>query len=253
VKVGALFILAGLAGARCAAADAPICASRPGKSTPPCTVPAGHFQLETGLADWSLDKDQGQRDMPLAVGETVFKYGLSNRSDIEFDMTPWRRSGGRDGLGDIVVGFKQALVPGGAVQVALQPFVKAPTASHAIGNGKWEGGLMLPIGIALGHSALSLALTPEVDWAADASGHGHHLAMAQVASFAWAVNDTLSLSAELWGELDWDPEGTARQASADGSIAYLLNNDMQIDAGANLGLDRETPDVELYAGVSKRF
>ena len=44
-----------------------------------------------------------------------------------------------------------------------------------------------------------------------------------------------------------------RQASADGSVAYLLSKDVQLDAGANLGLNRNTPDVELYAGVSKRF
>jgi len=26
-----------------------------------------------------------------------------------------------------------------------------------------------------------------------------------------------------------------------------------VDAGANLGLSRATPDVELYAGISARF
>jgi hypothetical protein len=36
-------------------------------------------------------------------------------------------------------------------------------------------------------------------------------------------------------------------------VAYLLNKEVQVDAGANFGLNRQTPDVELYAGVSKRF
>ena len=40
-----------------AAADQqPICADRPGKATSACTVPAGHWQIETGLADWTLQK-----------------------------------------------------------------------------------------------------------------------------------------------------------------------------------------------------
>ena len=56
---------------------------RPGKSTPTCTVPAGHFQIETGLADWSLQKQSGERDTSLTIGETTFKYGLTDRSDIE--------------------------------------------------------------------------------------------------------------------------------------------------------------------------
>ncbi|MEO7277703.1 MAG: hypothetical protein ABIW33_06750, partial [Sphingomicrobium sp.] len=42
------------AGACASAADPPICAARPGSSTPPCTVPAGHLQVETGFADWSV-------------------------------------------------------------------------------------------------------------------------------------------------------------------------------------------------------
>jgi hypothetical protein len=44
-----------------------------------------------------------------------------------------------------------------------------------------------------------------------------------------------------------------RQYSADVSVALLPSNDLQLDAGANFGLNRQTPDVELYAGVSKRF
>jgi hypothetical protein len=28
---------------------------------------------------------------------------------------------------------------------------------------------------------------------------------------------------------------------------------VQLDGGVNFGLNRHTPDVELYAGVSKRF
>ena len=47
------------------AADDPICAARPGKSTPACTVPAGHWQVETGLADWTLQKGGGERDTSL--------------------------------------------------------------------------------------------------------------------------------------------------------------------------------------------
>jgi hypothetical protein len=260
MRAGAFLIIVGLLAAR-AAAD-PICAARPGKSTPACTVPAGHFQLEAGLADWSLQKSGGERDRALIIGETTFKYGLTERSDIEVDVTPWQRSTSRagglhqraSGIGDVTVAYKHQLTGGEAtVQIAALPYVKIPTAKRALGNGKWEAGLLIPIGISLGKSPLSIGLTPEMDWAADGDGHGHHAAMVQVASLGWQASDKLSLSAELWGQWDWDPAGTTRQASADGSVAYLLSEDVQIDAGANFGLNSQTPDVELYAGVSKRF
>jgi hypothetical protein len=57
----------------------------------------------------------------------------------------------------------------------------------------------------------------------------------------------------LWGQWDGDPGGTGKQVGAQGSVAYLLSDRVQLDAGADFGLNRQTPDAELYAGVSKRF
>jgi hypothetical protein len=246
-----------------AADEQPICADRPGKATATCTVPAGHWQLETGLADWSLQKGGGERDASLVLGETTIKYGLTDRSNIEVDVTPWQRAtsragGVRDstsGFGDLTILYKQPLTGDDApVQVSSLPFIKAPTAKHSLGNRKWEGGLLVPVSFAIGKSPFSIGLTPEVDWAADADGHGrHHVAMAQVASLGWQVTDKLNLSGELWGQWDWDPAGTIRQASADGAVAYLVSKNLQMDAGANFGLNRKTPDVELYSGISVLF
>ena len=54
-------------------------------------------------------------------------------------------------------------------------------------------------------------------------------------------------------QLQSRPAGTVKQASADAALAYAVSNRLQLDAGANLGLTRETPDVELYVGASVRF
>jgi hypothetical protein len=259
--VGAM-LLATSSAAAFAADEQPICAARPGKATAACTVPAGRVQLEIGLADWSVQNASGERDTAFAIGETAFKYGLTDRSDIEVDVTPWEgttsRAGGvhdsASGFGDVVVSYKQQVSPrNSALQITMLPFVKVATARHDLGNGRWEAGLLVPIGYSIPKTPFSINLTPEVDWAADASGGGHHAAMAQVASLGLQVNPKLSLSAELWGRWDWDPSGTTRQYSADGSIAYLVSNDVQLDAGANFGLNHQTPDVELYTGVSVRF
>lgn len=260
MKAGAFLIIASAVAAPVAAE--PICADRPGKGSETCTVPAGHWQVETGFADWSLQKSGGERETWLAIGETEIKYGLTDSADIEIDFTPWQRarssSGGvretARGFGDVTVLYKQRLTrAGAALEVAAYPYVKVPTAKHALGNGKWEGGLLVPVGYAIPNSPFGISLTPELDWVADADGRGYHAAMAQVAGMSWQASTRLSLSAELWGQWDWDPEGAARQASADGAVAYLLSDDVQLDAGANVGLNRVTPDVELYAGAAVRF
>jgi hypothetical protein len=261
IAIGAALLLCASTAAS-AADEEPICAARPGRATSTCTVPAGHFQFETGLADWTLQQGGGERDASLAIGETTFKYGLTDRSDFEVDVTPWQRATSRSGgvhdstsgFGDIAVGYKQQLTSTeAALHVTVLPVIKIPTAKRALGNGRWEAGLLLPIGYAIPGSRLSIGFTPELDWAADADRHGHHAAMVQVASLGWQATDKLSFAAEISGQWDWDPAGTTRQALAHGSVAYLVSNDVQLDAGGNFGLNRSAPDVELYTGVSVRF
>jgi hypothetical protein len=139
------------------------------------------------------------------------------------------------------------------VQVAVDPFVKIPTANHQLGNRKVEGGLLAPIQVSLGKLPLTLSLDPELDWLADADRHGRHAATQQVVNLGMAIGEKLSVSTELWGMWDWDPAGTGKQASWDVAAAYLVSKDLQVDAGVNVGLNRQTPDVELYTGVAVRF
>jgi hypothetical protein len=242
--------------------DQPICADRPGKSSQACTVPAGHFQFESSIADWTLSKGAGERDTALSVGETGFKFGLTDRSHIDIDVTPWERVTSRtgnardraSGFGEVIVNYKYRLSGSdAALQFAISPFVKIPTAKRPLGNRRWEGGLVLPVQYAIPKTSLALSVTPEMDWTADADGHGHHATMAQVANIGWQATAKINLSAEVWGQWDWDPGGTTRQASADGAVAYLLNNKVQLDAGFNIGLNRATPDADLYIGIAQQF
>ena len=63
----------------------------------------------------------------------------------------------------------------------------------------------------------------------------------------------LTLGAEVWSAQNLDPAGTVSQYSFDLDAAYLIGNNTQIDSGINLGLNRATPDTELYFGLSQRF
>ena len=253
---------AGLALATAAAADEqPICADRPGKANPTCTVPPGMVQIETGLVDWIHDREAGARTDSLSLASTALKYGLNERWNLELDVTPYQslrvRGGGLrekdSSFGDLFVRSKYRFTSGDGVQVAMNPFLKIPTASRPIGNRKLEAGIAFPIDYSIPKSTLSVTLGPEIDWVEDGDNHGHHAAMAQVVGLGWQATEKLNLSAELWGQWDWDPAGKTRQATADGAVAYLVNNNLQLDAGANFGLNRVTPDVEIYGGVSVRF
>ena len=246
-----------------AAADkAPICADRPSKSTGPCTVPPGHAQIETGWIDWIRDTSGGYRTELAVFGSSLIKHGVGGHADIELGITPLEtlhvRSVGssahHSSFGDLLLRVKYRLTAEGApVEVALDPFVKIPTANHHLANGKLEAGIVAPVSAQLGNGPLTLSLDPELDWLADADGRGHHAATQQVVNLALAVTHRLSLSAELWAMWDDDPAGTGKRASADAAIAFDVTDELQLDAGANVGLNKRTPDVELYTGVSVRF
>jgi hypothetical protein len=255
-------IAAMLLAAAAASGEPPICADRPSKANGTCTVPQGRVQLETGLVDWTRDSSGGVRSDLVLWGGSFVKYGLGRNSDIELGFTPFetfsvrsdRERARTSGFGDVVVRWKQRLTDDGSpLQAAVIPFIKLPTASRDLGNRKVEGGIVVPLTYALQGTAVTVTLDPELDLRADPDGRGYHAAMAQLVNFGFAVTSRLTLSTELWAGWDWDSHETSKQASADASAAYLVTNDLQLDAGANFGLNRQTPDIELYAGVSKRF
>jgi hypothetical protein len=255
-------LIASSGGAAAAKEPPPICTDRPSKSTGECTVPTGEGQVETGLVDWTHDNLDGVRTNATSWGSSLIKYGLSSNADLELQITPLEtvnvEAGGmrehHSSFGDVVVRAKYRLTqPDAPVLIALDPFVKLPTANHHVGNGKVEGGLLVATSASLGESGLTLSLDPELDLNADADGGGRHLATQQVLNLGVAASDKLSLSTEVWAKWDWDPAGSDKQVSWDVAAAYLPTKTLQLDAGANFGLDRQTPDVEVYTGVSVRF
>lgn len=246
-----------LAAAAAQAEETPICTDRPAKANAVCTVPVGKWQLETAAVDWLYLKQGNSKTTTLLLGGLLAKLGLTDSSDLQVAFTPLVRANTDDrhisGFGDVTVRFKQRLTGAdSAVQVAVIPFVKLPTAKRGIGNGKTEGGLALPISFALA-GPVTATLGPEADVLADGHGHGRHLAIVQLINLSASVAPGLTLVGELWANWNSDPDGTVRQTSAEVAAAYAASTTLQLDVGANVGLTRATPDLEIYAGLSTRF
>lgn len=247
-------ILAILAAATASAA--PICSDRPTKANAVCTVPSGHFQIESSGVAWSRTKSGGVETKSLTSGSSVVKYGLGDRSDLQLGFVPYVRvdteGSATSGFGDVTARFKHRL-PGdeAPVQVGIIPFIKLPTAKRGIGNRKVEGGLAIPISFALA-GPVTATLGPELNVLLDSDGRGRHLAIVNLINLSAPLAPRLTLVGELWSNFNFDPAGTIEQASADVAFAYSLSPNAQLDFGANLGLTRQTPDVEVYFGISLR-
>jgi hypothetical protein len=244
-----------------APAVTPICTDRPTKGNVACTVPAGDVQLETDAINWTrLDVGGVKTDTILYTNPTL-KYGLGSRTDIEVNLAPYEtvrthgdgQSQTIGGIGGLYVRLKQTITdPSSKTQVALIPFVKAPTARLGIGNNQWEGGLAVPVIVPM-PGGFTLNLGPEIDIYADSDGSGHHVNLTSLINLSHAVGPKITLYGEFWNSQNMDPAGTIHQYSADLGASYLLTPTLQLDVGGNIGLNRSTPDAQLYAGLSTRF
>lgn len=241
-------------------APAPICTDRPTKANVVCTVPEGAFQVETDVVNWTRNQDADTRTDTILYTNPTFKYGLGQRTDVEVNIAPYetvhsRTDGITDrigGAGDLYVRVKQQLTNGsGPVQVALIPFVKAPTAKYGIGNNRWEGGVAAPVIVAL-PQGWTLNFGPEVDVLADADRDGHHAQLVSLANLSKSVGKA-TFYVEFWNAQNLDPTGTVHQYSVDAAAAYLIRPRLQIDLGGNFGLNRFTPDAQVYLGLSTLF
>ena len=257
-RFAALFLLAALPAQ---AADlGPICADRPGKGTSPCTLARGHAQVELGMIDESTQRRSSMTVDTGNAGALLLKYGVTSRMDVEAGMalfqfqrahTPAGRFSA-DGVGDLFLRAKINPLRGdGPFALVLGPTLKIPIAKGPLGNGAVEGGLVAPMSYDLGGN-WSLAMTPEADILRDSAGGGYHANLTDVVGIGRSFGN-LALGAEVWSAQNMDPAGTVSQYSFDVGAAYLFGRNTQLDGGVNLGLNRATPDVEIYFGISHRF
>ena len=244
----------------------PLCTDRPTKSTSPCTVDPGHLQIESDIFNVTFDHSGGADTTTSLYTNPTIKWGVSNNVDVELNISPFETVVSRDratdvttrasGVGDLFARAKIELVgaDGGNVGFGLAPYVKIPTAPNGVGNGAVEYGVIAPISLNL-PANWSLVIDPEVDDLKNALGEGRHANYSGLLSFSYPATKTVTVSAEVWGDVNDDPSGTVRQASADLGLAWIpaASPNMQWDGGVNFGLNSQTPAAQAYIGVSRRF
>ena len=239
-----------------------ICTDRPSKSNSPCTADAGHFQYESDLVNYSSLRQGDSTIATWLIVNPTLKYGVTDKVDIEVNIAALEivhgaaTAGGKDtlaGVSDLYLRVKYEFANRpNVLQAAIIPYVKAPTARAGIGNGAVEGGWILPVAYEP-NAVLTITLAPEVDIYQNSVGSGLHLNTAQVLTLSFNLPRNVTLYTELWGNWNFDPAGTIRQRSLDFALAFAPTNYLQVDAGVNLGLNRATPQVEAYLGLSQKF
>jgi len=244
----------------------PLCADRPTKATGSCSVDAGHWQIESDLYNVTIQSADGVTTRTELFTNPTLKLGITNTIDFEVNIVPWQQVTTHDrasgattvasGVGDLFLRAKINLIgdDGGAVAFALDPYVKVPTAPKSVGNGAVEEGVIAPLTLNLPKN-WQLSIDPEVDALLNGSGAGRHVNASTVISFSYPLTKELTGSFEVWGDANFDPAGTVTEASFDLALAWIpaKQPNLQLDGGVNLGLNKATPGVQAYVGVTRRF
>jgi hypothetical protein len=244
----------------------PYVPDRPNKALGPTTIDAGRFAFETDIVNHVRDKrrSDGTDFKGWSAGNILLRAGLTQNIELGIATQAYvsaksRPDGGRgawtglSGVGDVFLKPKIALLgnDGGAVQVALIPILKLPTAKAGIGNKSFEGSLVLPIGFTIGNGFTAVFQT-EVDMLRKPTTSGYAANFVNALNVSRAIAPNLTASVEIFTSFTGADDITDL-VTIDTALAYMVSDNVYIDAGINWGLNRDAADFNPYIGFGVRF
>lgn len=245
-----------------ALADREYCPDRPGFTTPACTVDPGRISAELGVVEWTSDRNGDEREDEILASDLFLRAGIGAATEVALGWTAFGHNRLRDaagvmtdnGVGDVTLGIKQNLRNPDGSGAALAVYAEAllPVGGQAIGAGDWGARLLLPASADLSDT-VHLAITPEIGAEPNENGHGRHLRLGSAAGLAFDLSDALNVQGEMLWLHDDAPGNRHTELQAGLFVADMLGKDWQLDAGGAVGLNRDTPDIQLSFGVSRRF
>src|ERR1035441_2728243 len=234
---------------------------RPPKANSPYTVDAGHFQYETDIAVFGYGNTDGVKTQDWTVVDPTLKLGLTNTIDAELQITPYEsvvtKSAGNttrvSGFDDVFARLKINVLGDdqGAVAVALLPYIKLPTAQSGLGNGKGEGGLILPISFGA-PGGFTVIVMPEGDYLKNAADSGYHAALDFLINVSHPLDKRWIFYTEAFTTQSFHA-GDRPIYTLDEAFTYALTPNLQLDFGGNFSLNDVAPRAQLYTGLSQRF
>jgi hypothetical protein len=237
---------------------------RPDLTESAYTVDAGWWQIEMDLGAYTRNRDTAggadTKTTSISYGNMNVKVGLTSNIDLQtvfsvhtIERETDRLAGTRDklsGFGDITSRVKINCWgnDGGKTSFALMPYIKWPTAQHRLGNDAVEGGLIAPLAVEL-PAGWGMGVMTEFDIVRNGADTGYRLDWMNSITFSHDIAGNLGGYVEFVSVITEGPE----IASFDCGLTYGIGQHVQLDCGANLGLNRATEDFTVFGGISVRF
>ena len=240
-------------------------ADRPAKSYGATTIDAGHVQFEVELFNFTHQKMDGITTHTYVGPNPTARIGLTNNIELQLNIAPFVHqhvhdstldtSSSASGVSDFFARAKINLWgnEGGRSAFALMPYIKAGTAPESLGgNRATEYGIIAPLAFDLQNN-VSLVFNSELDHLKNANDSNYHGQFVQTVGLSGPIAKDVTLTGEFWTQQTFDPAGHVRQYSFDTALAWTPQKNLQFDVGANFGLNKETPALQVYTGITRRF
>ena len=216
--------------------------NRPGFSFSPNVVERGQWQLETGIAYTRSDSDTNTTSLPTAE----IRLGLASRVEVFLSSLSWSETStsGVDasGLVDMVLGSKVRISGAGdRNQMALLFQLSVPTGDDSFTSDRWDPSFAF----IWSHSG-DLAIAGTVKVSKFRSGYQLDSGLKVPFSLGEAGSAFVEWEANL-------PEGRGSTHWLNGGYQRVIENRMQLDFNAGLGLNDRAGDYRLGLGFSISF
>lgn len=241
---------------------------RPDTTESPFTIDAGHVQVESNVFGYARSRPDtaGAVTDTFDFAATNIRIGLTNETEINVVWQPYGAAHTRQpgvaiqrqsGVGGVDIRGKVNLWGNDTFErtgsaLAVLPYLTLPTdTDNGISPGHVEGGVIVPLALALPHG-FGLGLNGGATWTRSEITDGYQTEFLVSAALSYEWTQALGAYYEVAAVLDTeDARGDVVLVGT--GITYALTDNLQLDAGVNLGVTAAADRFNPFVGVSSRF
>lgn len=249
--------LAGVSG-RAAEGLREMTTDRPDATESPFTVNPGHVQLEMDIVNFGRERESGDEVEEWEAAPFNLRFGITENFELGIFLVPFRSvteelaTGQRvrsEGWGDPVLRAKWNFFGNdeGDVALGLIADVKLPVGDREVSNREWEGAVMLPVAFEIGGGWEGAAMTGVEIVYSDAAEH--RAVWSNTITAGRAIAERLGMFVELTSSTG---DG-AHVATGNVGFTFRVRENLQYDAGVNLGLTDAATDTLVFVGLARRW
>jgi len=237
--------------------DAPLVTDRPDFTEASSTVGQGVAQLEAGYT-YFRDDDGTTTTESHSYPEALLRYGVLAEW-LEFRIA-WGYSEEDDGLispeggEDLYLGIKIGLTPQGGLlpEMALIPQMTVPTGANSKTSDEVLPGLNWIYSWEV-NDFISTAGSTQFNRTLDEETDGAYTEWAQSWTIAYSLTEQWGAYTEWFAFFPHSADTAKPEHYFNGGFTYLINNNIQWDIRAGVGLNDAADDFFAGSGISIRF